>query len=77
MMVPLVPIFAASSGCDQPRALRSSKSLRGKMPGSFGASFGYKTKDSHLLEELSISPAPNRQHPAEYQWGAALAGALR
>jgi len=36
-----------------------------------------KTKDSHLLEELSISPAPNRQHPAEYQWGAVLAGALR
>jgi len=35
------------------------------------------TQDSHLLEELPISPAPNRQHPAEYQWGAVLAGALR
>jgi len=36
-----------------------------------------KTQDSHLLEELPISPAPNRQDPAEYQWGAVLAGALR
>ena len=36
-----------------------------------------KTQDSHLLEELPISPASNRQDPAEYQWGAVLAGALR
>ena len=38
---------------------------------------GKKTQDSHLLEELPISPAPNRQDPAECQWGAVLAGALR
>jgi len=34
----------------------------------FASGRAHRAQASHLLEELPISPAPNRQDPAEYQW---------